>query len=308
MVSLTLHEYGPLAVEPAASSTVQVHERRPLLWLTVPSPRLPRRITGARVAALTSIVAHLIAALAVTIATARSGDLAASREIARQPSLQLPRLIFLQTPGPGGGGGGGGARQKAAVSRAQAAGRDQLTVPAVPPIDSTRVPDIPPPVLQQVTLEAKPLVSGTTFMTGLPDAPRSLAASQGPGSGGGAGDGRGSGMGSGNGSGFGPGYGAGYGGEVFGPGSGVTTPKLLKQVKPKYTADALQYKIQGTVVLAVVIGTDGIPLSVRVTRSLDPGLDQEAVAAAHEWRFTPGRIGGNPVNTLVRIEIEFHVV
>jgi TonB family protein len=84
-------------------------------------------------------------------------------------------------------------------------------------------------------------------------------------------------------------------------------PILVKDVKPIYTAEALRLKIQGSVMLEAIVGTDGIPRSVRVTRSLDQGLDAAAVAAAGEWRFVPGRIGDTPVDVLVTIQMDFRV-
>jgi protein TonB len=87
-------------------------------------------------------------------------------------------------------------------------------------------------------------------------------------------------------------------------------PTLLKQVRPKYTTDALRLKIQGTVVLEVVVGRDGIPAAIRVTRSLDAanGLDDEAIAAVREWRFIPGRVSDAPVDVLVTILLDFRIV
>jgi protein TonB len=106
---------------------------------------------------------------------------------------------------------------------------------------------------------------------------------------------------------MGAGSGGGFGGGAYRLGSGVTPPTVLKQVTPKYTADAMRQRIQGVVVLEVVISRDGVPTAIRVTRSLDPGLDGEAIAAAREWRFTPGRIGDMPVDVLVTILLDFNV-
>jgi TonB family protein len=62
------------------------------------------------------------------------------------------------------------------------------------------------------------------------------------------------------------------------------------------------------VVLDVVVGRDGIPAAIRVTRSLDPGgLDVEAINAVRAWRFVPGRLGETPVDVLVRVMLDFHV-
>jgi TonB family protein len=156
-------------------------------------------------------------------------------------------------------------------------------------------------------LDAKPLASGTRFMIGAPQGPAGLPFSQGPGWGGGVGEGTGTGIGSGTGPGIGPGSGGGFGGGVYRPGGGVVGPVLLREVKPVYTPEALRLKIQGAVLLEAIVGTDGIPVAVRVTRSLERGLDEAAVAAAREWRFVPGRIGETAVEVLVTIQMDFRI-
>ncbi len=97
-------------------------------------------------------------------------------------------------------------------------------------------------------------------------------------------------------------------GPIFQAGNGVTQPTLASKVDPDYTEEARAAKIQGTVVLAVVIGTDGRPRDFKVTRSLDPGLDQKAVEAAQRWVFRPGLKDGMPVNTRAMIEINFRLL
>ena len=221
---------------------------------------------------------------------------------------QMPRVVFLQLPGPGGGGGGGGNRQPTPASRAQGVGRDRLTLPVARRVVAERQPAELVSPNQFVALDAVPIASGITYQMGLPEAGPSLGFSKGPGLGGGVGDGLGTGMGSGIGSGLGAGSGGGFGGGAYRPGSGVTPPTLLEQVSPVYTAEALHRKIQGTVALEVVVARDGIPSAIRVVRSLDPhGLDDEAVRAASQWRFNPGRLGETPVDVLVMIVLDFRI-
>jgi protein TonB len=223
----------------------------------------------------------------------------------RQPT-EVPRIVFLQTPTPGKGGGGGGNRHTTPPSRAREIGHDRLTIPVARPVTAARVTTDSPPS-QEVVLDAKPLASGTAFVIGAPDAPEGLPFSQGPGSGGGVGEGGGTGIGSGTGPGIGPGSGGGFGGGVYRPGGGVVGPVLVRDVKPVYTAEALRLKVQGSVFLEAVVGIDGIPTGVRVTRPLFQGLDEAAVAAAREWRFLPGRIGSTPVDVLVTIQMDFRI-
>jgi periplasmic protein TonB len=131
--------------------------------------------------------------------------------------------------------------------------------------------------------------------------------SQGTGREGGAGTGVGTGIGNGQGSGLGEGSGGGTGGGVYRPGNGVESPRLLRSVRPNYTAEAMRAKMQGVVRLEGVVLPDGTVGDLKVTRSLDPvfGLDQEAIKAAKQFRFVPGTRFGEPVAVLVSFEIEF---
>jgi TonB family protein len=90
-------------------------------------------------------------------------------------------------------------------------------------------------------------------------------------------------------------------------GGGVVSPAILKEAKPRYTAEAMKAKIQGWVEVEAVIETDGTVGEVRVTKSLDKqyGLDDEAVKAVKAWLFKPGTKDGVAVPVLVKIEMSF---
>jgi protein TonB len=96
-------------------------------------------------------------------------------------------------------------------------------------------------------------------------------------------------------------------GEVHKPGSAVTTPVLVSEVKPTYTAEALRRRIRGTVKLACIVETDGSVSNVRVITPLDEALDGQAVAALTRWRFKPGLREGKAVRTLVEVEMSFTI-
>jgi TonB family protein len=95
--------------------------------------------------------------------------------------------------------------------------------------------------------------------------------------------------------------------QAYQPGHGVSTPKLIKQVKPEYTPEARAAKIQGTVLLSAVVLENGTVDDVAVIRSLDTkyGLDGQAVKAATQWLFSPGMKDGKPVAVKVTIELAF---
>jgi protein TonB len=129
-----------------------------------------------------------------------------------------------------------------------------------------------------------PVTTSTDFVQATGNSPVSLASY--------GGGGRGRGIGPGDGDGVGPGSGGGTGGGVYGPGSGVTPPAMLREVKPAYTSEAMRLKIQGSVELEIIIQADGTVASdIRVLRSLDKvhGLDEAAKAAARGWLFRPAK-------------------
>jgi TonB family protein len=217
------------------------------------------------------------------------------------------QIVWLDVPGPGGGGGGGGNQSPEPVKQVELKGKEKITVPVDKPPAIEQPKDKPPEdPIQNLTIPAQTLASADLAQAGaLEGVPSSD--SLGLGRGGGAGTGQGTGIGPGRGSGLGDGWGGGTGGGAYKPGNGVETPRLIREVKPQYTAQAMRAKIQGEVLLECIVMPDGSVGNIRVVRSLDAafGLDQEAIKAARQWRFQPGTRQGQPVPVLVTIAIAF---
>jgi protein TonB len=207
----------------------------------------------------------------------------------------------------GGGGGGGGNRQSGPIRHAEGLGSDAMTLRVAKPISTaSRLIEIT--TLPQVVLDAEPLASGNVEQVGLPVGGVSFGTSTGPGSGGGVGEGIGTGIGPGRGPGIGPGSGGGIGGGVYRPGGSVTPPRVMTEVRPTYTSEALLERIQGTVVIELVVRANGRPSDLRIVGSLDPrGLDEQASIAVNQWRFEPGRLAGKPVDVLVTVMVDFWI-
>ena len=89
------------------------------------------------------------------------------------------------------------------------------------------------------------------------------------------------------------------------PAQKTQMPRLIREVKPRYTPEARKNKISGRVELECVVLTDGTPSEIRVTTGLDPGLDAEAIKALEQWRFKPGEKDGQPAPVKVTIEMTF---
>ncbi len=89
---------------------------------------------------------------------------------------------------------------------------------------------------------------------------------------------------------------------------GVASPSVTYRVEPSYTPEAKEAKIQGTVKLSLVVNSQGRADDIKVTQSLDPGLDANAVAAVSQWLFKPGSKDGQPVDVGVAIEVNFRLL
>ena len=276
------------------------------------SPRIPRPgwIVPAYIAVSIAIHMCVIAGIGRLVAHAARTSVALTNARPEAPRMETLRVVLVatnpNTPIGGHGGGGGGNRQPGPIRRAQGIGADAVTLRVATPVEMTSTP-VDRLSLPAVLLDAKPLASGSFDQIGLPfGEPEGV--STGSGSGGGVGTGNGTGIGSGSGPGIGPGSGGGTGGGIYRPGGGVSPPRVIRQVKPTYTSAALLEKIQGTVIMELVVARDGQPTQIRVVRSLDPlGLDGQAILAVSQWRFEPARLAGNPVDVLVTVAMDFWI-
>jgi protein TonB len=227
-------------------------------------------------------------------------------------------IIFEIEPGGGGGGGGGGEASPEPATLQTLAGEDLAEqAVATGTHQPLIVPEPEPEVLDAEDVEETGTQVEAPIAAAAPDAvdqkgalegASSIPPSAGPGTGGGAGTGTGTGIGPGEGPGIGPGHGGGFGGGAYRLGSGIEPPQLLRSVEPAYTSEALQKKLEGDVVLEVVILADGTVGEVRVLRGLETGLDQNAIAAARQWRFVPGKLRGEPVAVVAEIVVEFRLL
>lgn len=86
---------------------------------------------------------------------------------------------------------------------------------------------------------------------------------------------------------------------------GVTEGRLLKKVLPRYPDMARRAGVAGDVVLTATIATDGTLRGIKAI-SGSPLLREEAIAAAKQWRYSPYKLGGKPVETDTRITMSFH--
>ena len=134
------------------------------------------------------------------------------------------------------------------------------------------------------------------------------APSNGTGSGGGIGSGKGGGVGTGSGGGMGPGEGGGFGGGVYRIGGGVTKPVAIYAPEPEYSDEGRRARMQGTVIVELIVDPSGKTRNFKVIQSLGLGLDEQAVKTVATWRFKPGTKDGKPVAVVADIYVGFHLL
>jgi TonB family protein len=85
-------------------------------------------------------------------------------------------------------------------------------------------------------------------------------------------------------------------------------PRLHRKAEPEYSEEARQARLEGNVVLNVMVGTDGKVSDLQVLRGLGMGLDENAVAAVGAWQFDPATKHGEPVSVRAHIEVNFRLL
>jgi periplasmic protein TonB len=256
---------------------------------------------------MNSVLVHLIMLVALVLPFVIHGIVSPPK--AETKDYSMIDLTMPSLPGPDkrmGGGGGGGDRSPTPPSRGKLPtfAKTVLAPPmAVIPNITPKLPVQPhllgPPELKLPQMAMNAPWGDPNGVLGQP--------SNGPGSGGGIGTGSGGGIGSGNGAGFGPGQGAGFGGGAYSVGGGVTAPVAIYQPEPSYSEEARKAKYQGTVVLWIVVDTQGNVTDERVVKPLGMGLDEKALEAVKTWKFKPGERNGTPVPVRVAVEVSFRL-
>jgi TonB family protein len=89
-------------------------------------------------------------------------------------------------------------------------------------------------------------------------------------------------------------------------GGSVKAPRAIYSPDPEYTEKARKEGKEGTVLLKMVVGSNGLPRDIKVIRSLDSDLDEAAVNSVTKWKFAPGTKDGAPVAVQIVVEISFH--
>jgi len=90
---------------------------------------------------------------------------------------------------------------------------------------------------------------------------------------------------------------------------GFEEPKCIYCPSPEYTAKARKAKIQGSMLVYLIIDPDGTVQDVVVAEGLGSGLAEEGIKAVKKWRFKPvNGPDGKPAKVQIPVDISFRVL
>lgn len=90
--------------------------------------------------------------------------------------------------------------------------------------------------------------------------------------------------------------------------AGISAPVLIKPYEATYSDKARRERITGVCVVSLTVDAHGMPQHLSIVKSLEPGLDQNALYAASRYRFKPAmKKDGTPVAVYATVEVRFHL-
>jgi len=87
----------------------------------------------------------------------------------------------------------------------------------------------------------------------------------------------------------------------------ITAPHTTYAPDPDYPEKERKARRMGTVVLELVVGSDGLPHDITVAHPLSSKFDAAAIDAVKKWKFTPASKDGKPVPVRINVEVSFHL-
>lgn len=91
-------------------------------------------------------------------------------------------------------------------------------------------------------------------------------------------------------------------------GKNLIAPRLLHKEEPRYTPQALQANIQGTVIYDILVTEEGRAANVTVISPVGFGLDEEGQKTIEAWRWSPATKNGVAVVCVAQVEVNFRLL
>jgi TonB family protein len=83
-------------------------------------------------------------------------------------------------------------------------------------------------------------------------------------------------------------------------------PKPTVNPRPQYPQAAFDKKVEGTVLVEILIGEEGEVAYAEIRQSI-PALDAAALAVVRQWKFDPARVDGVPRATVAHVPVAFRI-
>ncbi|OLB35006.1 MAG: hypothetical protein AUH11_16060 [Acidobacteria bacterium 13_2_20CM_57_17] len=215
--------------------------------------------------------------------------------------LTVPSRLFVpstgRAPDPGSGSGGGRVPIPTTAGDFVPLASIQIVRPSLPPKQEEHMP-VPPtifdpaaaPVLTPVSKIGLPWMKDDTNSPGPGDS-NTIGSSDGNTMGDGRRDGPG-----------------GLGESESKYRNGVTLPKCAYCPDPQYTDEAREAKLQGRVILRILVCADGRASQIRIVQGIGLGLDERAAQAIRGWKFVPAHDDAHrAVSAWVTVEALFRL-
>jgi periplasmic protein TonB len=311
------YDRWPLALEYAnAASAVAERMPPPIMGRPAASERVPRMFVGLdqhmsnrnRASSTVSFIIHILVAVGLVTV----GMLAPKKVVQTADTKVSPIHFTLYDPPPPpvmqvapapGGGGGGGAHHLEAPTK----GHPPTETRVIPIVHLEQAKISLPKLAVEPTTQIRLQQDTALPQLGVAQSQQVALASQGSGSNSGFGIGMGGGIGQGHGTGIGPGGNSGYGGGLMNVGGGVSAPRVIHSVEPQFTPEARQAYHQGVVGIQLIVDSQGNPQNVRVVRQLGMGLDERAIEAVKQYKFSPAMYQGHAVSVQMVINVDFRL-
>lgn len=88
-------------------------------------------------------------------------------------------------------------------------------------------------------------------------------------------------------------------------GGNVLPPKLIYSVEPVFKHQLFHRPKSGTVLVGLIVPTNGIPVDVHIIKSGGSYFDKSALTAVGQYRFRPATQNGRPVPVKLNVQVNF---
>jgi protein TonB len=85
----------------------------------------------------------------------------------------------------------------------------------------------------------------------------------------------------------------------------TTAPSLKNAVKPEYTKEMIEAKVEGVIKAEILIDIDGAVKDVRILNDLGFGTREAARKAFLQWTFEPAKVNKTPMAVWITYSIRF---